>query len=113
MRMDLYLVRHAAAFDPDETRWPDDRDRPLTRQGEKRFRRAARGLVSLTSTVDVVLSSSYRRARPTAELLEQGGWAQPRGCEPPQARGGPPAQRLARPHKTGSAALAPVWHAAN
>src|SRR5689334_8408256 len=67
--MDLYLVRHAAAFDPDSTRWPTDRDRPLTSKGEKRFRRAAEGLGSLVSRVDVVLSSPYTRAWQTAEIL--------------------------------------------
>lgn len=75
--MDLYLVRHAAAFDPDESRWPGDRDRPLTDVGEKRFRRAARGLTSLVKTVDIVLSSPYRRAWQTAEALHDAGWPEP------------------------------------
>jgi phosphohistidine phosphatase len=75
--MDLYLVRHAAAFDPDPARWPSDRERPLTAEGEKRFSRAARGLVSLVSSVDVVLSSPYVRAWRTAELLHAAGWPAP------------------------------------
>ncbi len=79
--MDLYLVRHAVAFDPDETQWPDDRDRPLTPEGEKRFRRAARGLTELMPSVDVVLSSSYARAWRTAELLEkEASWPKPIAC---------------------------------
>ena len=41
--MDLYLVRHAIAFNPDPTQWPDDSQRPLTPEGQKRFKRAARG----------------------------------------------------------------------
>jgi phosphohistidine phosphatase len=40
--MDLYLVRYAIAFDPDETQWPDDSQRPLTPDGEKHFKQAAR-----------------------------------------------------------------------
>ncbi|HEX8966866.1 MAG TPA: histidine phosphatase family protein [Chloroflexota bacterium] len=80
--MDLYLVRHAVAFDPDETRWPDDRDRPLTPDGEKRFRRAAAGLAELIPTVDVVLSSRFVRAWRTAELLcKEAGWPAPVACE--------------------------------
>jgi phosphohistidine phosphatase len=80
--MDLYLVRHAAAFDPDSARWPDDRDRPLTSEGEKRFRRAARGLTDLMASVDVVLASSYARAWRTAELLEkEASWPKPIACE--------------------------------
>jgi phosphohistidine phosphatase len=80
--MDLYLVRHAVAFDPDETQWPDDRDRPLTPEGEKRFRRAARGLTELMPSVDVVLSSRYARAWRTAEILEkEASWPKPVACE--------------------------------
>jgi phosphohistidine phosphatase len=80
--MDLYLVRHAVAFDPDETQWPDDRQRPLTPQGEKRFRRAARGLGELVPSVAVVLSSPWVRAWRTAELLEkEAGWPKPIRCE--------------------------------
>ena len=67
--MDLYLVRHGVAYDPDPAQWPDDKDRPLTQDGEKRFRRAARGLRELVPTVSVVLSSRWVRAWRTAELL--------------------------------------------
>jgi len=34
--MDLYLVRHAVAFDYDASQWPDDSQRPLTPEGQKR-----------------------------------------------------------------------------
>jgi phosphohistidine phosphatase len=78
--MDLYLVRHASAFDPDQTQWPTDRDRPLTPDGEKRFRRAASGLAALVPRVDVVLSSPYARAWRTAELLAEAGWPAPVEC---------------------------------
>jgi phosphohistidine phosphatase len=80
--MDLYLVRHAVAFDPDETQWPDDRDRPLTPEGEKRFRRAARGLTEIMPSVDVMLASRFARAWRTAELLEkEASWPKPVACE--------------------------------
>ena len=80
--MDLYLVRHAIAFDADTTRWPDDKDRPLTPQGEKRFRRAARGLARLVTNLDTVLSSPYTRAWQTAELLaDDAKWPKPQACE--------------------------------
>src|SRR6476620_5429846 len=80
--MDLYLVRHGIAYDPDPTRWPDDRDRPLPSDGEKRFRRAARGLAALVSPVDVVLCSPYSRAWRTAELLASDAkWPEPESCQ--------------------------------
>jgi phosphohistidine phosphatase len=80
--VDLYLVRHAIAFDADPTQWPDDSLRPLTPEGEQRFRRAATGLRALVSSVEVVLSSPWARAWRTAELLEQEAtWPAPVACE--------------------------------
>jgi phosphohistidine phosphatase len=67
--MHLYLVRHAPAFERDRTRWPDDRLRPLTPEGVKRFRKAAAGLGCLVETVACVLTSPLARARQTAEVL--------------------------------------------
>jgi len=76
--MHVYLVRHAIAFEPDPTAWPDDRERPLTPDGEKKFRRAARGLKTLVPSVELVLSSPLTRAWQTAEILEdQVGWPAP------------------------------------
>ncbi len=76
--MKFYLFRHAAAFERDPERWPDDSDRPLTPEGEEDFRLAARGLARLVSRVDAVLSSPYRRAWRTAEILsELDSWPAP------------------------------------
>jgi len=79
--MDLYLVRHATAEDAGDPQWANDADRPLTPDGVKRFRREARGLAALGATADAVLSSPYKRAWRTAELLaEAGGWPSPVEC---------------------------------
>jgi phosphohistidine phosphatase len=76
--MEVLLVRHAIAAERDPSRWPDDRDRPLTEQGEERFRRAAKGLARIAPEVDRVFSSPFVRAWRTAELLrEQIGWPEP------------------------------------
>ena len=76
--MDLYLVRHAAAFERDPDRWPDDSRRPLTPEGEEEFRLMARGLATLVSRVDAVLSSPYLRAWRTAQILsEVDSWPDP------------------------------------
>ena len=77
--MDVYLVRHAIAEQRDATRWPDDSQRPLTREGAQRFRRAARGLRRIVPSVELLLSSPYVRAWQTAELLEEEArWPAPR-----------------------------------
>jgi phosphohistidine phosphatase len=79
--MDLYLIRHAIAENPSPGRWPDDGLRPLTEEGERRFRKAARGLARLSPPVGVVLASPYVRAWRTAELLaEEVGWPAPERC---------------------------------
>ncbi len=76
--MELYLVRHAIAFERDPARWPDDGERPLSPQGEARFRPAARGLKRIVPTVEIVLSSPFARAWRTAELLaKEAGWPDP------------------------------------
>jgi phosphohistidine phosphatase len=109
--MDVYLVRHAIAFDPDPTKWPDDRDRPLTPKGEKRFARAARGLADLVDSVDVVLSSPFARAWRTAELLHiEGGWPAPTRCDALEAGRAPAEALLALQPYASSAAVALVGH---
>jgi phosphohistidine phosphatase len=55
--------------------------RPLTPAGQKRSRRAARGLRRIGTEVDLLLSSPYTRAWQTAEILhEEAGWPAPEQC---------------------------------
>lgn len=63
--MDLWLLRHAAAHD--ESPSGRDADRALTAEGMARAAAVGRGLALLAPTIEVVLSSPYRRARETAE----------------------------------------------
>lgn len=78
----VYVVRHAIAEQRDAERWPDDAKRPLTKEGEARFREAARGLKEIAPEVETVLSSPYARAWRTAEILhEETGWPEPERCE--------------------------------
>ena len=79
--MNLYVVRHAVAHKRDEDHWPDDAKRPLTPEGENRFRRAAGGIVRFAPEVEMVLSSPFARAWRTAKILEQTGWPAPVCCE--------------------------------
>ncbi|CAN5545898.1 phosphohistidine phosphatase SixA [soil metagenome] len=76
--MDLYLIRHAVAFDRDYERWPNDADRPLTPEGEDDFRLAAGGLSNVVCQVEVLLSSPYVRAWQTAKILSaDASWPAP------------------------------------
>jgi phosphohistidine phosphatase len=81
LSVELYLVRHAIAYERNTLRWPDDAERPLTPDGEERFRRAARGLARVAGGVDLVLSSPFVRAWQTAVVLsEEAGWPAPVEC---------------------------------
>jgi phosphohistidine phosphatase len=76
--MELYLVRHAVAFQKDHERWRYNKKRPLTPEGEEEFRLAARGLARIVPRADVILSSPARRAWHTAQILsEPDSWPAP------------------------------------
>jgi phosphohistidine phosphatase len=76
--VEIYLVRHAAASQRAPDRWPDDSQRPLTPEGEEEFRLVSRGLAQVVPRVDAILSSPYRRAWRTAEILsELDSWPAP------------------------------------
>jgi phosphohistidine phosphatase len=112
--MELYLVRHAPAFNRDPSQWPDDGERPLTPEGEAKFRKAARGLRRVVPIVDIVLSSPFARAWHTAELLEEGaGWPPPKPSSGLEA-GRSPVEGIEtiRPHLSVSS-LALVGHEPN
>lgn len=109
--MDVYLVRHGLAYDPDPSRWPDDTQRPLTPQGEKRFARTASGLSSLVDPVGVVLSSPWPRAWRTAELLHaEAGWGKPIECEALESGRAPTEVLQALQPYTSESAVALVGH---
>jgi len=67
--MELLLIRHAIAEARDARRWPDDGARPLSRVGQERATRAARGLRRLKVRPALLLCSPLKRARQTAAIL--------------------------------------------
>lgn len=69
--IELYLVRHAIAAERGP-KYPDDRLRPLTPDGSKRFAESVPGLVEMDVVIDVVLTSPLVRARETAMMLAAG-----------------------------------------
>ncbi len=78
--MRLYLIRHAIAAEPDSKHWPDDRQRPLTSAGARRFKRTAGMLVTVIESdgaVDGLITSPLLRAKQTAALLHRAGLPEP------------------------------------
>lgn len=65
--MRVLIIRHAIAVERGAPGMSDD-ERPLTPEGERRFRKAAKGLASITRRPDVLLSSPLPRAHRTAEI---------------------------------------------
>jgi phosphohistidine phosphatase len=84
--MRLVIIRHAVAVPRGTPDMPDD-ERPLTSKGRKRFRRAARGLASVVTRPDVILTSPLPRARQTAEIAAK-AWGKLKPVDAPALAGG-------------------------
>ncbi|HEV8375671.1 MAG TPA: phosphohistidine phosphatase SixA [Candidatus Polarisedimenticolia bacterium] len=67
--MRIYLLRHAIAEPRNSRLYADDRERPVSPQGEERMRTGARGMSALGLTFDLVLTSPLLRARQTAKIV--------------------------------------------
>jgi phosphohistidine phosphatase len=69
----LLVVRHAIAEDRESfaATGRDDGSRPLTADGARKMRRAARGLHEVVATLDAIVSSPLVRAAETAEILRR------------------------------------------
>jgi phosphohistidine phosphatase len=69
----LLVIRHAIAEDRDTfaSSGRDDSERPLTREGREKMRRAAAGLRRAVPTIDLLAASPYTRAMQTAELVAE------------------------------------------
>ena len=70
LRMDLWLLRHAAA--EDRAASGRDRDRQLTDEGRQRAAEVGRALARLEPGISAIWSSPFRRARQTAEQAARG-----------------------------------------
>lgn len=68
--MEIIFLRHAPAGEKEDwarTGRPDS-ERPLTMDGRKRAREAAKGLAAFIETADLVATSPWTRAKETAEF---------------------------------------------
>ncbi len=65
--MQLFIIRHAIAVPHGAPGFADE-DRPLTPEGEVKFKEAARGLARLYDAPDALLTSPWLRARQTAAI---------------------------------------------
>jgi phosphohistidine phosphatase SixA len=70
--MILYLIRHAFAGEPGDPRWPDDSQRPLAKDGRKRFAKVVRRLADSGEFAPRrIATSPYVRCRQTADVTSE------------------------------------------
>ena len=69
--MNLYILRHGIATEPDARPFAKDADRPLTPEGKRKLRQVAGAMEALELSFDLILSSPYLRARQTAEIIAE------------------------------------------
>ena len=69
--MRLYIIRHAEAGQHDESKWPDDSQRPVTKEGRARFEKLARMLIEAGLRPSLIATSPFVRCRQTAEALSE------------------------------------------
>ena len=67
--MQLLIVRHGIAEERETWSPHDDDSRPLTADGKKKMKEAAKGLQALIPKVDVLASSPLTRAMQTAMIM--------------------------------------------
>jgi phosphohistidine phosphatase len=84
--MRLVIVRHAIAVPRGTPDIPDE-DRPLTPEGEKKFKKAAEGMARVLERPDEVLTSPWLRALRTAEIAAE-AWGKIAPKKTPALAGG-------------------------
>jgi phosphohistidine phosphatase len=67
--MQLLVIRHAIAQTREEFAGDDDAVRPLTADGRRQMKRAAKGLRYVVADIDLLGSSPLLRAMQTAEIV--------------------------------------------
>lgn len=65
--MNLYLMRHAIAAEPDEN--IDDSQRSLTEKGQRKLTKIAHNLEKIDVKFELILTSPYLRTRQTASVV--------------------------------------------
>ena len=70
--MNVFLLRHGRAGKWNPLRYPDDRLRPLTPEGQDRLTGQVRGMAAIGISPDLIVSSPLTRALQTAQIVHAG-----------------------------------------
>jgi phosphohistidine phosphatase len=67
----ILIVRHAQAGEQDATKYPDDSERPLTKAGKAAHAGVSGELIKRGLVPEAILSSPWKRAWQTAEIMAE------------------------------------------
>jgi phosphohistidine phosphatase len=67
--VNLFILRHGIAAEPDAPGIKTDAERPLIPKGEQRLRAAVAAMEKMELSFDAIISSPYLRAKQTAEIV--------------------------------------------
>ena len=70
--MDIFVLRHGRAGSWNPLRYPDDRLRPLTREGQARLGRQVPAMKAIGVCPEAIVSSPLIRALQTAQIIHEG-----------------------------------------
>jgi phosphohistidine phosphatase len=70
--MNIYLLRHGLAVELGSRGFARDSERPLTPKGERKLNKISQAMQALELSFDLILSSPYRRAVQTAQIVAKG-----------------------------------------
>jgi phosphohistidine phosphatase len=67
--MEIYVLRHGIAVERGTPAYKKDSDRPLTKEGEEKMHQIAAAMLAMELKFDLILSSPYKRAAQTAQIV--------------------------------------------
>jgi phosphohistidine phosphatase len=69
--MNIFILRHGIAVERGTKGFDVDAERPLTGKGKRQLRTSAAAMKRMKLRFDLILSSPYKRARQTAEIVAE------------------------------------------
>ena len=69
--MNIFILRHGIAVERGTRGFEKDSERPLTGKGKRQLRTSAAAMKRMKLRLDLILSSPYKRARQTAEIIAE------------------------------------------
>jgi phosphohistidine phosphatase len=69
--MNIFILRHGIAVERGTKGFENDSERPLTSKGKRQLRKSTEAMKRMKLRYDLILSSPYKRAKQTAEIVAE------------------------------------------